>query len=572
MLLRDTLARIRHKVRIPLHQIISYAELIAEDADERTGTNMHSELSGIITACESALAIASAAPEGESIHAIVESMRQQLAAPRDAMYEMAARLQAISASEECAKSREDIEKLCGAVAGFTEIVNGNNTEVLFGLELLNRENGDRGPAAAYDQAAKPSNQASTVMVDGKMHSNRGVVLVVDDNEGNRDVLSRRLLRDGCDVMLAEGGRQALRMARRYNFDLILLDLMMPEMDGFAVLAELKKSQELQQLPVIMISAMDEVESVVRCIEMGADDYVLKPFNPVLMRARINALLERKRLQDEERLKKEELEKALVQIEAERKRAKELLLNILPARVADELHKHGAVQPMYFEDVTIVFADVVGFTVSTEQLPADELVTLLHEYFSSFDQIVARYGLEKLKTIGDCYMYAGGLPVRNPSHPVDGVLAALEMIHAAQTKASEGRVKWQLRIGVHTGPVIAGVVGIQKFAFDIWGESVNLASRMESSGAPSRVNLSPSTYTRVKDFFSCDRRGAIKIKDGREIEMFFVNGVLSGLLANGSGPPLQNFEGRYQAYFRKELQAFPSFLIDPVADGTSLVQS
>jgi adenylate cyclase len=375
-------------------------------------------------------------------------------------------------------------------------------------------------------------------------------------------LSRRLLRDGCEVMLAETGRQALRMARRYAFDLILLDIMMPEMDGIMVLAEIRKDPKLRRLPVIMISAVDDVESIVRCIELGADDYLPKPFNPVILRARVNALLERKRLQDNEARKTEELQRAFAEIEQQRRKAEELLLNILPSSIAEELQTAGCVEPMYFEDVTIAFADFVGFTLSTEQLPADELVTILSKYFTAFDNIMRRYDLEKLKTIGDCYMFAGGLPIRSPSHPVDTILGAFEMLRVTQEMSREGPVSWQLRIGVHTGPVVAGVVGIHKFSFDIWGDAVNFSSRMEASGAPGRVNLSPNTYARVKDFFACEKRGKIKIKDGREVEMYFVNGIASGLLANKSATtPLKSFGQRYHAYFRKDLPAFPEFMAE-----------
>jgi len=189
------------------------------------------------------------------------------------------------------------------------------------------------------------------------------------------------------------------------------------------------------------------------------------------------------------------------------------------------------------------------------LPADELVGILHTYFTAFDNIVCRYGLEKLKTIGDCYMFAGGLPVRTPSHPVDAVLAAFDMVRATQQLAAQGPVDWQVRIGVHTGPVVAGVVGIHKFAFDIWGDSVNFSSRMESSGAPGRVNISAGTYLRVKDFFACEKRGKVKIKDGREVEMYFANGIAPGLLANDA-QPMKSFAQRYNTYFRKPLPVMP----------------
>jgi class 3 adenylate cyclase len=365
-------------------------------------------------------------------------------------------------------------------------------------------------------------------------------------------------------MLAETGRQALRMARRYSFDLILLDIMMPEMDGIMVLAELRNDPKLRRLPVVMITAVDDIESVVRCIELGADDYLMKPFNPVLLRARVNALLERKRLQDNELRKAAELQAAFREVEQQKDKTDALLLNILPPVVARELQTDGCVQPMYFEDVTIVFADFVGFTLSTEQLPADELVNILNQYFTAFDNVMKRYGIEKLKTIGDCYMFAGGLPVRSPSHPVDAILAAFDMLRVTEQMAKEGPVTWQLRIGVHTGPVVAGVVGLHKFAFDIWGDAVNFSSRMEASGAPGRVNLSPNTYARIKDFFSCEKRGKITIKDGREVEMYFVNSIASGLVATRNESPFASFKRRYRTYFRKELQAFPEFLAEGIS--------
>ncbi len=240
----------------------------------------------------------------------------------------------------------------------------------------------------------------------------------------------------------------------------------------------------------------------------------------------------------------------------------LLLNILPAEVADELRAKGLVSPKYFEDVTILFTDFVGFTLSTEKLAAEELVEMLHDYFTAFDQIVARYKLEKLKTIGDSYMCISGLPVRNPSHPVDIVMAAFEMLHAVEERARTDRpAKWKVRIGVHTGPVIAGVVGINKFAFDIWGDTVNYSSRMESSGEANRINLSERTYSRVKDFIECEYRGKVLTKEKRELDMYFANGILPGLMNGATEAPPPAFVRRYNVYFQKDPAAFPAFLLE-----------
>jgi class 3 adenylate cyclase len=547
MVSREALAGIRTKIRTRLHQIISYAEIMMEAGATETGKHREAALSLILDLSEQVLRATAQFPATyENAEDFVRDLQTRALGPTQEMVVLAGQLQA-RCQEKSDAALSDATKLFESAREFERMLNETGTA----------EAVEPTPTTA---AASPSSLAvqSLAAKNGTRSGGgeKGLLLVVDDNEGNRDVLSRRLLRDGCEVMLAESGRQALRMARRYKFDLILLDIMMPEMDGFAVLGELKKDPKLLHIPVIMISALDEIESVVRCIEMGADDYLMKPFNPVLLRARVNALLERKHLRDLEQRKAEELQAAFVEIQEQRAKTEQLLLNILPASVAEELQANGMVQPMYFEDVTIVFADFVGFTLSTEQLPADDLVGILHTYFTSFDNIVRRYGLEKLKTIGDCYMFVGGLPVRTPSHPVDAVLAAFDIVRATRELATQGPVDWQVRIGVHTGPVVAGVVGIHKFAFDIWGDAVNFSSRMESSGAPGRVNISAGTYLRVKDFFACEKRGKIKIKDGREVEMYFANGIAPALLPSEGMQPMKSFAQRYNTYFRKPLPVMP----------------
>jgi len=208
---------------------------------------------------------------------------------------------------------------------------------------------------------------------------------------------------------------------------------------------------------------------------------------------------------------------------------------------------------------------VGFTLAVERLAADELVEALHEHFTAFDTIIALYGLEKLKTVGDSYIFVGGMPVRNPSHPVDSVLAACEMIgFVEQRLATNPLSQWKMRVGIHTGPVIAGVVGINKFAFDLWGDTINFCSRVEAASQPNRINLSEKAHARVKDFFACEHRGKVATKDGAEVDMYFVRGILPSLLAaNGTLPP-PGFKQRYRTYFRKEPVAFPDASCLPAA--------
>jgi class 3 adenylate cyclase len=241
----------------------------------------------------------------------------------------------------------------------------------------------------------------------------------------------------------------------------------------------------------------------------------------------------------------EIEQQNAEIRKQQELAETLLLNVLPQSVAAELKEKGAVDPRYHDDVTVLFTDFQGFTLSTENLAAEELVSSLHEYFTAFDKVIHCHGLEKLKTIGDSYMCVAGLPERRASHAVDALLAAFEIIEEVRSAHARGLPPWSVRIGVHTGPVISGVVGIRKFAYDIWGESVNFASRMESSGSPNRVNLSAATYSKVKDFFECEPRGKVATKEGREFEMYFAVGPVPALNT------AEAFAARYAKYFQRE---------------------
>jgi adenylate cyclase len=209
----------------------------------------------------------------------------------------------------------------------------------------------------------------------------------------------------------------------------------------------------------------------------------------------------------------------------KKQSDELLLNILPAEVAEELKAKGAAEARLIDDVTVLFTDFKGFTELSEKLTPKELVAEINDCFSAFDHIMHKYGVEKIKTIGDAYMAAGGLPTPNKTHPQDVVNAALEiqqyMNDHKLKKEAANQLFFEIRIGVHTGPVVAGIVGIKKFQYDIWGDTVNTASRMESSGAVGKVNISETTYALVKDKFKCAYRGKVSAKGKGEIDMYFV---------------------------------------------------
>jgi len=217
-----------------------------------------------------------------------------------------------------------------------------------------------------------------------------------------------------------------------------------------------------------------------------------------------------------------------EIELERQKSDTLLLNILPEETAQELKETGHAQPQSYDLVTVMFTDFKGFTQISEKLTPENLVKKLEYCFTEFDKICDKYDLEKIKTIGDAYMCAGGIPVSNTSNPKDAVLAGLEMQQFMKEWKEQqeklGEPTFELRLGIHTGSVVAGVIGKNKFAYDIWGDAVNLAARMESSGKVGKVNISETTYNHVKDDFECEHRGKITAKNKGEIDMYFVESV------------------------------------------------
>lgn len=350
----------------------------------------------------------------------------------------------------------------------------------------------------------------------------GSILVVDDSDDIRRLISIYLELQGHQIKEARNGREALDLLNKSSFDLVLLDMMMPEVTGREVLEVIKSTPTLSHLPVVVISAANELRTVVQCIELGAEDFLPKPFEPAILFARVNAALERKRLRDREQA-------YLQSLEDERIKAERLLLNVLPKPIAERLLNERRVIVDRFADVTVLFVDIVNFTDVAARVEPEEMVEWLNDVFSTFDELAARYGLEKIKTIGDAYMVAAGLPTQRLDHAAAAAIMALNICALASRMTTPDGEPLQLRLGLHSGPVIAGVIGTTKFSYDLWGDTVNTASRMESHGLPNRIQATTAIYQTLCAQFEFEPRGLVTIKGKGEMPTYW----LTGLRTNGA---------------------------------------
>ncbi len=366
------------------------------------------------------------------------------------------------------------------------------------------------------------------------------VLYVDDEENNLNSF-RAALRRNYNVFTALSGEEGMEVLIRNDIHVVVTDQRMPNMTGVQFLQHIPGDQDNIR---IILTGFSDMESIIEAINTGkVYRYITKPWDKDELKITIDNAIEtvmlrrnNKELIHELQEHNEQLEQKVKQRTKEIERQKEiietakaqsdsLLLNILPDEIAEELKKFGKSYARKHDQVSILFSDIKGFTSIAEKLTPVKLVTQLDEMFGAFDNIIAKYGMEKIKTIGDAYMCASGLPQADPENAVKAVSAALDMQHFIKEFGMANKIQnlpvFEIRIGIHTGPLVAGVVGLKKFAYDIWGDAVNLASQMEQHSEAGKVNISGETHSRVKEFFNCTYRGKIEAKSKGEVDMYFV---------------------------------------------------
>lgn len=337
----------------------------------------------------------------------------------------------------------------------------------------------------------------------------GQILLVDDNPTNLQVLYQALEEQGHELLIAQSGAEALEIAAAARPALILLDINMPGMDGFETCRRLKANDATSDCVVIFLSARDSVQDKVEGLKLGAVDYVSKPFQFEEVVARVRTQLELKRAQEELRLMHQ--------------KADELLLNILPRSIAERLKENERNLVESFPAATIFFCDLVGFTSLAADLEPAEVVGYLNRVFTHMDALVEKHGLEKVKTIGDAYMASGGVPDPRPDHARAVADFALDLVDGLPEMQRAAALPLHLRIGIHSGPVVAGVIGENKFAYDMWGDAVNTASRMESTGEIDRIHISRASRDLLGDAYDFEPRGVMEIKGKGPMETFFLTG-------------------------------------------------
>lgn len=356
-------------------------------------------------------------------------------------------------------------------------------------------------------------------------SHSGRILVIDDNRLNRRQLQVLLERQGYLVYLAESGEQGLSTLASCDIDVILLDLVMPDMDGFEVLSKLKQDPSHEHIPVIMISTQDGLASIIRAIELGAMDFLPRPFEPVLLKARVGASIASKKLRDLEQNHLREVQEILAQIRIEQDKLETLLRSILPSTIVDRLKVAPDSITDTHNDVSVLFADLVGFTELASRVSASVVVSLLDEIFSLFDERAAELRVDRIKTIGDAYLAAAGLPTPNPEHPQLMAELGLRMLEDVRSLSHRLGQPLQLRVGLHCGPVVAGLIGKRKQTYDLWGDTVNTANRLESQGVPGKIQVTESTYLRLSSRYHFESRGEIALKGKGPIRTFLLKGRL-----------------------------------------------
>jgi class 3 adenylate cyclase len=495
----DPAAQLRHELRTPLNHIIGYAEMLLEELEAGDKPDIATGLTAL---------------RGDA-RQLLSRLNDVLAQGRDAPPDLAAARDTLRPPLERVRAAGETLRRQAAAAGHVALVPDLDrirtaTDRL--ASLLDTGSAERSASATAGAAAVAASSAP-----------RAVILVVDDNDDNRDMLARRLRRQGYDVQTAAGGRAALDALRHGRVDLVLLDVMMPDLDGYAVLQQLKADPDTRAIPVLMISALDELDSVVRCIQLGAEDYLGKPFDPVLLQARIGACLEKKRLHDEEARHRQ----ALAELNAtlERRVAEQVgqlerlgrLKRFFSPQLAEAIVAGGAGDPLvtHRREVTVVFLDLRGFTAFAETAEPEEVMGVLRQYHAEMGQLIVEHEGTLERFTGDGMMIFFNDPVEVPNPAERAIRMAVAMRDRVAGLAEGWRKRgWDLALGVGIaqGYATIGAIGFEgRLDYGAIGTVTNLASRLCGEAGGGQILISARVAASVEGLIEAEDIGALSLK-------------------------------------------------------------
>jgi adenylate cyclase len=516
----DPAAQLRHELRTPLNHIIGYAEMLLEEVADGPAVDLGSDLRALhasarqlLTLLNEALTPARGQPgpvDLTAAHGVLMPPLDRIRALGDALRERAERTDASALLP-------DLERIRAAAARLAILLTHG------GVPPTEERHGSSAEAAG-----------------GASDTPRPVILVVDDNEGNRDMLARRLARQGYEVRTAAGGVAALGALAKEALDLVLLDVMMPDLDGYRVLERMKADPTLRDIPVLMISALDELDSVVRCIKLGAEDYLSKPFEPVLLQARIGACLEKKRLRDQEKRHLAELDewnRTLERRVAEQVSLLERLGRLkrfFSPQLAELIVAGGAEDPLktHRREVIVLFLDLRGFTTFAETAEPEEIMAVLREYHAEMGRLILEHEATLERFTGDGMMIFFNDPVEVPNPAERAVRMAVAMRQrVAQLAAGWRKRGWDLGVGmgVAQGYATIGAIGFEgRWDYAAIGTVTNLAARLCGEAKVGQILISSRVAAAVEDLVDTEEVGALQLRGfARPVPTLSLGGLRAG---------------------------------------------
>jgi adenylate cyclase len=509
-------AQLRHELRTPLNHIIGYAEMLLEELEAGEKPDLAAALGTLRGDARELLGqLNTVLAKGQAGPPDLAAARGTLVPILERVRATTARLRKQAAEANAAALVPDLDRIAAATERLDALLSPKDA-----------------PSATARLSEAPGHKPPSEPLPP-----RNVILVVDDNEENRDMLARRLGRQGHDVVTASGGQAGLDVLARRPVDLVLLDVMMPDLDGYAVLQRIKGDSALRDIPVLMISALDEVDSVARCIQLGADDYLGKPFEPVLLQARVGACLEKKRLHDEEARHRralaemnQTLEQRVTEQVAQLERLGRLKRFFSP-QLAEAIVAGGATDPLktHRREITVVFLDLRGFTAFAETAEPEELMEVLREYHAEMGRLIMAHEGTLERFTGDGLMVFFNDPVEVPDAAARAVRMAVAMRDVLVSLSTRWRKRgWDLgaSMGIAQGYATIGAIGFEgRWDYGAIGTVTNLASRLCGEAAVGQILISAKVAAAVEGLIDAEDRGALTLKGlARPVPIWSVRGL------------------------------------------------